>query len=331
MSKNKSFILWISLLYLCILLNTNGNAQCNSTTYSTNEKDSWLSCQTSINPNSQRGTSHWLQYDLGYVYQMGATQFWNYNVTNLTGRGFKEIAIDYSLDGSTWHAAGTFQLPEATGIANYTGNTGLDLTGISTRFILLTAISNWNDGNCAGLSEVRFEVSKSSANCGNFIVTQNISGNSIRKGTYYADNPIESDAGISLDSVVTFQSGTLITLKDGFFAEQGSQFTAKIATCEQFSNEEKLESRTVELVRIEEERPSLTLFPNPTTNVLNIVIDQTTIQELMIINASGHELLRRNGAQNLSQIDVSILPTGIYMLSVLTKDEQIITKRFIKY
>lgn len=330
MLKKLLFTHWVSMLFLSLLVNNNLEAQCNSATYSTNEKDSWLSCQTSINPNSDRGLSHWLQYDLGYIYKLGTTKFWNYNVTDLTGRGFKEIAVDYSLDGSTWYAAGIFQLPEATGNANYTGIEGIDLTGISARFIILTAISNWNGGNCAGLSEVRFEVIKTSATCGDFIVTQNISGNAIRTGTYYADNLIESDAGIEADSVVTFQSGNTITLKAGFFAEHGSQFLAKIETCEQIIEEEKLESRVKEQDRIEVVQPKLTLFPNPTNNMLNVAIDQSVVEELIIINSSGHEIFRRNGKQNLSQVDVTSLPNGLYLLSVLTVDQQIITKRFIK-
>lgn len=101
------FTYLVSLILLCCLLNNFLLGQCKSPTYSTNPSDSWISCQVNNNPNSNRGNSHWLKYDLGYIYELGATKFWNYNVTNLTGNGFKRIVIDYSLDGTNWIEAGT--------------------------------------------------------------------------------------------------------------------------------------------------------------------------------------------------------------------------------
>ena len=167
--KNDLFALMANLLVLCLIPSNYLIAQCNATKYSTNEKDSWLSCQTSINPNLNRGSSHWLQYDLGYIYELRGSHFWNYNVTNHTGRGFKQMAIDYSLDGISWNEVGTFELPQATGENTYEGFTGLDLTGIKARYILITAISNWNGGTCAGLSEVRFQVRAANNACGDYI------------------------------------------------------------------------------------------------------------------------------------------------------------------
>lgn len=131
---------------------------CNLDTHSNNINDSWVSCEKSMNPNTALGMSHWVQYDLGYVYTITSTKFWNYNVVEVTTQGMKTIQIDYSTDGINWSIATIFQLNEASGMATYTGEDGPDLGGIQARYILLTALDTWGDGNCAGLSEVRFDV-----------------------------------------------------------------------------------------------------------------------------------------------------------------------------
>ena len=320
-----------SLIFLCLLFHNSMNAQCNNSTYSTNEKDSWLSCQTSPNPNASRGTNHWLQYDLGYIYEVGASHFWNYNVTNLTDRGFKQIAIDYSLDGTTWTESDTFQLPEADGITSYEGNTGLDLSGITARYILITALSNWGGGTCAGLSEVRFQVSAPSNTCGDFIVTENIGGNSIDAGTYYSNNKIESNGTVDDGMAVTFKAATEIHLKNGFIAKAGSQFIAQIESCNILNQPATSQARnTVPIIENKVLDLDIKIYPNPTVNVLNISLGEVVITDLVIINVSGHELLRRTQGQNLRQLDVSSLSSGMYLVQLLTKQRAIITRRFIK-
>jgi len=249
----KSIILFQAiLLLLCSTLMNELTAQCQSSTYSTNAKDSWQSCQKNSNPNVSRGTSHWIQYDLGYVYRLSNTHFWNYNVAQQTQQGFKQIAIDYSLDGQIWKEAGSFQLAQASGTSDYVGTTGLDLTGISARYILVTAISTWEEGNCAGLSEVRFDVSANQ------------------------EDPIVSS------SILSFPESDII------------------------------------------------LFPNPTIDVLHLDVGKTKIKELMIVSAAGHELMRRTPPQNISQVDVSQLPAGVYFVNIWTDQQRLVTKKMIK-
>ena len=145
-------------LYLTIITAGYLQAQdCNDANHSTNVHDSWLSCDIAPNPNSDREDSHWVSYDLGYVYSIGSTHFWNYNVSGETNRGMKNIIIDYSLDGENWTEATTTQLAEASGNANYEGEAGLHLGEIEARYILITAVDTWGS-DCAGLSEIRFDL-----------------------------------------------------------------------------------------------------------------------------------------------------------------------------
>lgn len=132
---------------------------CDEDTHSININDSWLSCDIATNPNEVRGNTHWVMYDLGYIYQLKETTFWNFNQSGQTNNGMKNIVIDYSLDGINWQEATTFQLSEANGTSTYTGENGPNLTGLEARYILITALDTWG-GTCAGLSEVKFNVDK---------------------------------------------------------------------------------------------------------------------------------------------------------------------------
>lgn len=130
--------------------------QCGDTTHTTLTADTWVSCQPSPNPNPARGTSHWIRYDFGQVYSLSNTHFWNANVPGETDQGFRQTAIDYSLDGSQWVSLGTFEMPRASGYNSYTGTSGPDFGDVSARYVVLTALSNWGHASCSGLAEVRF-------------------------------------------------------------------------------------------------------------------------------------------------------------------------------
>jgi len=153
MNKMKATLFFIAVVWGASLL----AQDCNDQTHSANIHDSWVSCERTENPNAIRGDSHWVLYDLGYVYSLGSTHFWNYNVFGSTENGMKEIAIDLSINGTDWTEAGIIELGEAPGSPTYEGETGIDLGETEVRYVLLTALDTWG-GSCAGLSEVRFDI-----------------------------------------------------------------------------------------------------------------------------------------------------------------------------
>jgi hypothetical protein len=80
-------------------------------------------------------------------------------------------------------------------------------------------------------------------------------------------------------------------------------------------------------VGIEESKFSnLSFYPNPTSRKLSIDTE-LNINEINIIDLRGNIL--NSIKNNLNDINVSDLPTGIYFLKVMT-DEKIITKKFVK-
>lgn len=144
--------------FLFLILSLSLHAQCLETTHTPFAEDSWLSCQKGTNPNPAHPSSHWIMYDLGYEYVLDSTHFWNYNVWAKSDAGARDVIIDYSLDGSNWQTLATFVLDKAPSSYKYEGMAGPNFNGISARYVLITALNNWGDPSCTGISEVRFGV-----------------------------------------------------------------------------------------------------------------------------------------------------------------------------
>ncbi|MEM9836241.1 MAG: discoidin domain-containing protein [Bacteroidota bacterium] len=121
-------------------------------------ENTWASCTPSANPKAEYGNSHWIQYDLGEVKRLSTTWIWNTNDPAELDRGFKEVKIDYSLDGENWNFWGDFTFARGEGEAIYGGFTGPNLMGIPARFVLITALSNYGDPTCFGIAEIKFNL-----------------------------------------------------------------------------------------------------------------------------------------------------------------------------
>jgi hypothetical protein len=113
----------------------------------------WLSAEDANEPA-------WIKYDLGRVYKLDEMWVWNSNesLELWVGIGFKEVVIDYSVDGIEFKTLGTtHEFNQATGQPDYAHNTTIDFNGISARYVRLTAKSNFKSMlDQYSLSEVRF-------------------------------------------------------------------------------------------------------------------------------------------------------------------------------
>lgn len=120
----------------------------------------WLSPRSSANPVPGRGNSFWPRYDLGHLYRLGASTIWNYNEASATASGLRSVTVDTSTDGNTWTALGTYEFARAPGTPAYPGAAGPDFGGVTARFVVLTATTNWGDREHWGLDELRIEVNR---------------------------------------------------------------------------------------------------------------------------------------------------------------------------
>jgi hypothetical protein len=150
----KNFSSFITLI-LTGLMYYGASAQCEFGSHSTNWEDAWLSCETSANPNPDRGEGHWIMYDLGSPKALFQTHFWNYNVPGSTGQGVRNCFFDVSMDGSNWESWGNWEIAQAPGNNNYIGVEGPYLDGLVGRYLLISVQSNWNGDDCSGFAELK--------------------------------------------------------------------------------------------------------------------------------------------------------------------------------
>ncbi len=116
--------------------------------------DMWLSGEEK-EPNRA-----WIEYELDKVYKLHEMWVWNFNgmMESLIGIGFKDVAIEYSVNGTDYTTLGTtHEFARAPGTLDYAHNTTVDFSGVTAKYIRLTANSNWGGIlDQYGLSEVRF-------------------------------------------------------------------------------------------------------------------------------------------------------------------------------
>ncbi len=119
--------------------------------HSTLETDMWAGRTGSDEPV-------WIQYEFDRVYKLHELWIWNYNLSfeSTFGFGFKDVAVELSIDGVEWTTLGDFQFLQAPGKANYTADTVVDFNGAVARYVRLTAKSGYGPTDTYGLSEVRF-------------------------------------------------------------------------------------------------------------------------------------------------------------------------------
>ena len=118
--------------------------------HSTEGKDMWLSGETQPN---------WIQYEFDKPYKLDELWVWNSNqvVEPFIGFGAKSVAIECSLDGTTWEpVVDVPEFAQATGTETYVHDTTVDLGGASAKYVRLTINTTWSGGARCGLSEVRF-------------------------------------------------------------------------------------------------------------------------------------------------------------------------------
>jgi len=89
-----------------------------------------------------------------------------------------------------------------------------------------------------------------------------------------------------------------------------------------------------QITSTKEERLSNTevlVFPNPTNHTLSINMkNNQSIQQLIIVNNAGHEIIRQNNLSTNFTIDLTAFPPAMYYLKVWTTDQTYLVNKFVK-
>jgi len=233
--------------------------KCSTTDQLDNRADNnWISCSTDTNPNSLRADSHWIQYDLGKEYELGQTHIWNYNVPGETDKGFQNVAIDYSLDGTNWTALDIYSWPLADGSSDYSGFIGPDFLEVKARYVLITSLDSGSA--CRGFGKIVFNATHcptqgetcddgdqftindafdADCNCiGIYLNLNDCDVDSLLLGdtllytdVYSAIKHIQSSNPMDNNSNVLYVAGEDIDMNEGFEVPLGTGFTAILEDC----------------------------------------------------------------------------------------------------
>ena len=113
----------------------------------------WLSVRDANQPT-------WIEFEFQSVQKVYEMWVWNSNGSQEKdfGLGFKDVKIEYSIDGIDYTTLGTtHEFTQAPGEDDYAHNTTIEMGGVAAKYVKLTANSNWGDILVKfGLSEVRF-------------------------------------------------------------------------------------------------------------------------------------------------------------------------------
>ncbi len=315
----------------------------------TDPKYSWFTCDGGLpNPNPTRGSgSRWIKYDFGHQYQLKGTRIWNYNVTNDTDKGMQQVVVDFSADGVNWTAlGGTYTWPQAPGSADYAGLVGPNFNDIKARYVLFTALQNWGDPSCSGMSKITFDAvhcdnentscddgdpltsyDKFDNNCqcrgidincaSDTLALQN---QSLTNGEFKARKNIISKNTASNNQNISFTAGNSIVLLPGFKTDANATFTAKIEDC---LREAFTQNQVLSLQKTEQN----SLFGESNTNqkLKQIIfrINQPGPVSLKLFNSKGNNIatiIEGNfeilGTQ-VKNLPTNRLPKGTYTIELI--------------
>jgi len=85
------------------------------------------------------------------------------------------------------------------------------------------------------------------------------------------------------------------------------------------------------LYTIDNNNKELIIEKNPVDDLLRLSLSNGIIKEIIIFDKTGKQVKHKSIIHKTAEIDVSILPKGIYSVKTITDDNQIFAKQFIKY
>ncbi|KWW24506.1 MAG: peptidase C10, Streptopain [bacterium F082] len=148
---------------------------------------------------------------------------------------------------------------------------------------------------------------------------------------------------INSGASVHLQAGEEILLTDGFYAAEGSEFTAHIATCGNSRGEsdflsgllDESEQQKHEIERKNQTSSSVSpsevfIFPNPVAGTFSIRLGNSSekVTSVEVFNMVGGMVLRQDNIQD--NIDVSSLHKGMYLVRVKCGSGEVCYGKFIK-
>jgi len=150
-------------------------------------------------------------------------------------------------------------------------------------------------------------------------------GKGFPKSSGQALKSVISDANDNVYVVGDFCQKETVTTKSAFITDQPTFIDRPALYLVKFS------LNTTALPKVNEDAKSLTIWPNPSSGSLNISLRTASAAlDVEIFSIEGKKMLQKSSISSDEVIDVSKFQPGLYFLRVQTKDNQILTQKFIR-
>mgnify|MGYP001279789648 CR=1 FL=1 len=302
--------------------------------HSTDANDAWHSCTPSANPNSARGSSHWIMYDLGYIYTLTTSRIWNYNAPNHLNRGIQNAVIDISTDGTNWTVLGNFVFPQANASGFYEGFTGPDFGSVQARYVIITALSNYG-GSCYGLGEIKIDVVNSPLPVS--LLTIEVLCKDKPELHWSTASEINNDYFEIQYSKDGTEWQDYVKVKGAGSTQKRTDYVQKIDISPDKINYARLvqtdldgKKQILPVVKVDcrSAFSSLSLYPNPAVHQIQIQTSEISISEYRIMANDGR-LVKSGFVSETGIISISELKPGTYFIGMNAGDGWIY-KEFVK-
>ena len=194
-----------------------------------------------------------------------------------------------------------------------------------TNFIMTPAEINTTTEQICSVAEVRCAtdliLTSLFSNIGIGIQRTSQASNSIRASNRILGNGSEGGVGI-------YHAGNTIVLRPGFHSMRGSRFRAYIQNCpSDFVGREA----SPEPVKDNGKEEKISLFPNPSSTSVTIMLNSSLMQHISIVSMDGRIMLDKK-IKEAEKYDVAVndYKEGVYLVTVTTVDGKIFKSKLVK-
>lgn len=296
----------VLLTIITIFILNSANSQCYPDRHSTSVYDSWVSNEMKNNPNSIRGISHWIMYDLGSTYHLGQTHFWNLNDPDRLTEGMKNFYVDVSSNGTDWRPVGEFSIGQASGLTTYEGEQGPDFGGEKANYVLITIKDTYGDGVMAGFGEMKVQLAEAALaiNLVDFEINCSIDNVPELSWTAIADSSSEyfiierSLSGIDWETINEVAVTTLNTEERYIYRAEDTQenYSYRLSSVDQNGDIQFLQLGATECKKLR----TIDIWPNPFTE--NAVVRLNGFAQKNI-SYQMHDMLGRKAQSGKMSVD----------------------------
>lgn len=145
-------------------------------------------------------------------------------------------------------------------------------------------------------------------------------------------NSAGTQVGISQNGSTTSESISYTAAAGTYYAQvYGYNGATNASSCYTLKVALGTATRMHEDVFVKSEKQAIDVYPNPAKNTVNVnLIGYTGISVIRLYDITGREIMMRKTSEINSQINVTALPAGVYLMKITNGDKVVFGKKIIK-